>query len=71
LELKIVNLDQVQEFIDKGRLKPKPNSFLTIRDLLVSGIISDVKDGVKLLAKVTHLTIYFSIELLINVLNFV
>lgn len=35
-----------------GRLTPKPDGMLTMRDLLNSGLISQVRDGVKLLAKV-------------------
>lgn len=45
-----VNLDKVQEFIDMGRIQPPRNFFLTMRDLVQSGLIVDVKDGVKLLA---------------------
>lgn len=45
-----MNLYQVQEFIDMGRLTPKPDTFLTIRDLLNCGLISRPRDGVKLLA---------------------
>lgn len=46
-----VNLDTIQRFIDQGRLQTKPNSFVTIRDLVLAGIVSDAKDGVKVLAR--------------------
>ncbi|RYH28283.1 ribosomal protein L15 family protein, partial [archaeon] len=49
-ELVPVNLGQVQEFIDMGRIHPPRNFFLTMRDLVQSGLIVDTKDGVKLLA---------------------
>ena len=41
----------MQEFIDMGRLVPKPNGMITMRDLLTCGLISQIRDGVKLLAK--------------------
>jgi len=44
-------LYKIQEFIDMGRLTPKPDGLVTMRDLLTCGIISRVRDGVKLLAK--------------------
>jgi len=46
-----VNLDRIQQFIDMGRMSPKHGSMLTMRDLLQSGLISSVKEGVKLLAR--------------------
>jgi len=54
-DMQILNLCKVQEFIDKGRLVPRPDNFITIRDFLSSGLISRVKDGVKLLAQVRPL----------------
>lgn len=51
-EMKIVNLDVLQEFIIQGRLKPKDKDFVTIRDLMNAGLLDDVEDGVKLLANV-------------------
>ncbi len=45
-----MNLDKLQHFITLGRIVPKQNSFVTIRDLLVSGIITNVSDGIKILA---------------------
>ena len=50
--MQIVNLEKIQEFIELGRLVPSDSQMITIRDLLTSGVISDVQDGVKLLAKV-------------------
>jgi len=50
-EMQVLNLDKVQEFIDTGRLQPKQSALLTMRDLLESGIVSQVKEGIKLLAK--------------------
>ena len=52
-DIEIVNLYKVQEFIDMGRLQPKPNAMITIRDLLACGLISRAREGVKLLAKVS------------------
>ena len=44
-----LNLDKVQDWIDQGRLDPsKP---ITIKELKRSRCVSNVKDGVKLLAK--------------------
>lgn len=37
-----------------GRLTPKADGLITMRDLLNCGIISQIRDGVKLLAKVTY-----------------
>ena len=48
----VVNLGKLQDFIDMGRLVPKEDKMVTMRDLYESGIISNVRDGVKLLAKV-------------------
>jgi len=42
-----------------GRLSPKEQDFVTMRDLLHSGVISQVREGVKLLAKVSN--VHFSI----------
>ena len=44
-----------------GRLNVKPNSMITMRDLLAAGLISQIRDGVKLLAKVcNYLFTYYS-----------
>lgn len=48
-----VNLDRVQSWIDQGRLDPsKP---ITVKELVQSRCIHGVKDGVKLLARVSAL----------------
>ncbi|KAL8763688.1 MAG: hypothetical protein Q9184_000583 [Pyrenodesmia sp. 2 TL-2023] len=49
VDMKPLNLDKVQSWIDQGRLDPsKP---ITIRELAKSRCVAGVKDGVKLLAK--------------------
>ncbi len=49
VDMKPLNLEKVQSWVDQGRLNPaKP---ITIRELAKSRCISQVKDGVKLLAK--------------------
>ncbi|CAM9549256.1 unnamed protein product, partial [Ectocarpus fasciculatus] len=47
----IVNVGQIQEWIDLGRLVPKEKDFVTTRDLVVSGVIKNPEDGVKILGK--------------------
>jgi hypothetical protein len=47
-----LNLDKVQEYINMGRLVVKKDTFTTMRDLYNVGLISRIKDGIKLLAKV-------------------
>lgn len=47
--MKPLNLEKVQSWVDQGRLNPaRP---ITIRELAISRCVSQVKDGVKLLAK--------------------
>ncbi|KAL8701067.1 MAG: hypothetical protein Q9201_005109 [Fulgogasparrea decipioides] len=55
VDMKPLNLEKVQSWVDQGRLDPsKP---ITIRELAKSRCVSQVKDGVKLLAKGSeHLT---------------
>lgn len=49
--LQVVNLQRLQEFIAMDRLLLKdPPALTTMRDLLEAGVVSSVKDGVKLLA---------------------
>ena len=55
VDLEIVNVDKIQEFIDMGKLIPKSNEMITMRDLLASGVISKVREGIKLLGKVRSL----------------
>lgn len=52
-EMQAVNLDKVQEYINMGRLVPKEGQFTTMRDLYNVGLVSKVKDGIKLLARVS------------------
>ena len=49
VDMKLLNLYKVQDWIDQGRLDPsKP---ITIKELRKSRCVTNVKDGVKLLAK--------------------
>ncbi|KAL8860053.1 MAG: hypothetical protein Q9178_003602 [Gyalolechia marmorata] len=49
VDMKPLNLEKVQSWVDQGRLNPsKP---ITIRELAKSRCVSQVKDGVKLLAR--------------------
>ena len=51
IDMQPLNLDKLQRWIDMGRLVPKENEMITMRDFLEAGLISRAKDGVKLLAK--------------------
>ncbi|KAH9946327.1 ribosomal protein L15 [Epithele typhae] len=44
-----INLDRIQHWIDQGRLTSTPEKPITARDLLHSGCVHNVHDGVKLL----------------------
>ncbi|EPQ58721.1 hypothetical protein GLOTRDRAFT_126750 [Gloeophyllum trabeum ATCC 11539] len=44
-----VNLDRIQHWIDTGRLTSSPTQPITARELLLSGCIHNVHDGIKLL----------------------
>jgi len=44
-----VNLDRLQHWIDQGRLTSSSENPITARELLLSGCIHDVHDGIKLL----------------------
>ncbi|KAF7983115.1 hypothetical protein HWV62_24067 [Athelia sp. TMB] len=44
-----VNLDRLQHWINQGRLDSSPSKPITARELLLSGCIHDVHDGIKLL----------------------
>lgn len=44
-----VNLDQIQAWIDQGRLDPTKQ--ITPKELIESGILGSVKDGVKILSR--------------------
>jgi len=51
IDMQVLNLDSIQQWIDMGRLQPKKDTWITMRDLLASGIISNVRDGIKILAR--------------------
>ena len=51
VDMQVINLDRIQQWIDMGRLIPKSTTWITMRDLLASGIVSNVKDGIKILAR--------------------
>ncbi|KAJ8078428.1 YmL10 [Marasmius tenuissimus] len=52
-----INLDRLQYWIDQGRITSSPENPITARQLLLSGCIHDVHDGVKLLGDGSqHLT---------------
>ncbi|KAG6813112.1 hypothetical protein H0H92_013966 [Tricholoma furcatifolium] len=44
-----VNLDKIQYWIDQGRLTSSPEQPITARELLLSGCVHDVHDGIKIL----------------------
>ncbi|KAJ7849082.1 ribosomal protein L18e/L15P [Mycena olivaceomarginata] len=44
-----VNLDRIQHWIDEGRLVSSPEKPITARELLLSGCVHDVHDGIKIL----------------------
>ncbi|EED84154.1 predicted protein [Postia placenta Mad-698-R] len=44
-----INLDRIQHWIDQGRLESSPEKPITARELLLSGCIHQVHDGIKLL----------------------
>jgi large subunit ribosomal protein L15 len=44
-----VNLDRIQHWIDQGRLSSSPEKPITSKELLLSGCVHDVHDGVKIL----------------------
>jgi len=45
-----VNLERIQFWIEQGRLHSSPTNPITARELLLSGCVHDVHDGIKLLA---------------------
>ena len=47
-----VNLDRIQHWIDQGRLVSSPEKPITARELLLSGCVHNVHDGVKILGNV-------------------
>jgi large subunit ribosomal protein L15 len=51
-----VNLDRIQEAIDRGKIDP--NLPITMKTLRNAGIVKNIKDGVKLLARVRSKLVY-------------
>ena len=51
LEMSRLNLDRVQTWIDQGRLDPSQR--ITLKELCASRCLHGIKDGVKLLARVS------------------
>lgn len=54
-EYAAVNLDRLQHWVDQGRLVSTPEQPITARELLLSGCVHDVKDGIKVLGDVRTL----------------
>ena len=53
-----MNLDRIQHWIDQGRLKCSPDAPITAKELLLSGCIHSVHDGVKILGDVSYVNIH-------------
>lgn len=47
-----VNIDRLQHWIDQGRLHSTPEKPITAKELLLSGCVHNVHDGIKLLGNV-------------------
>lgn len=47
-----VNLDRIQHWIDQGRLTSSATQPITAKELLQSGCVHNVQDGIKLLGDV-------------------
>jgi len=54
LDMAAINVGKIQEYIDMGRLQVDRTRLMTMRDLIESGIISNARAGVKLLAHGTE-----------------
>jgi large subunit ribosomal protein L15 len=52
LDIRPLNLDRVQTWIDQGRLDP--GRVITLKELCASRCLHRIKDGVKLLARVSE-----------------
>jgi len=44
-----VNLDRIQHWVEQGRLRTSPEKPITARELLLSGCVHSVHDGIKIL----------------------
>jgi hypothetical protein len=51
-EMAEVNLDKLQSWVDQGRLNPSRP--ITMIELVKSGCVSSVRDGIKLLSRVRY-----------------
>ena len=49
-----MNLYTLQEYIEMGRLKPSEDRLLTIRDLVISGVVNRPGSGIKLLGRINE-----------------
>jgi hypothetical protein len=47
-----VNLSTIQEYVALGKLVPKQNDMITMRDLVRAGLTTNPQDGIKLLGQV-------------------
>jgi len=52
MEYAAVNVDRLQHWVNQGRLVSTPERPITARELLLSGCVHDVKDGIKILGDV-------------------
>ena len=52
MEYAAVNVDRLQYWVNQGRLVSTPEQPITARELLLSGCVHDVKDGIKILGDV-------------------
>ncbi len=44
----VIKLDRIQDMLDQGRLVPHSDKFITIRDLMVCGLLTSPREGVKI-----------------------
>lgn len=49
LDFDTVNVGKLQDYIDMGRLTPRSDALLTMKDLRDAGILSNIRTGIKLL----------------------
>lgn len=62
-----INLDRLQHWIDQGRITSSPEKPITARELLLSGCVHNVHDGIKLLGNVRY-TFLFQRRYMLNFL---
>jgi len=51
MDFNVVNLKDLQLYINMGRIKVEEDKPITMRHLVLSGLVSRIGDGVKLLGK--------------------